>query len=119
LTQLNDFDFSVDLALLSRHYSQIQDKTTCLETTSTGTGLKIDKKKKKKKLMKINTIANTPITVSGLSAWVYIVRTTSREHRDITERISKVRGAFVICCRTFRLPNRSAWRQNFASLTPT
>nr|KAG5688148.1 hypothetical protein BaRGS_028441 [Batillaria attramentaria] len=62
-TQLDDLDFADDLALLSHSHSQMQDKTTCLEATSAGTGLKINRKKTK--LMKINTTANTPVTVGG------------------------------------------------------
>nr|KAG5713377.1 hypothetical protein BaRGS_024925 [Batillaria attramentaria] len=43
--QLNDLDFALlDLALLSHSHSQMQDKTTCLEATSAGTGLKINRK---------------------------------------------------------------------------
>nr|KAG5700709.1 hypothetical protein BaRGS_029074 [Batillaria attramentaria] len=41
----------------------MQDKTTRLEATSAGTGLKINRKKTE--LMKINTTANTPVTVGG------------------------------------------------------
>ena len=44
-TQLDDLDFADDLALLSHSHSQMQDKTTLLETTSAGTGLKINRKK--------------------------------------------------------------------------
>nr|KAG5708273.1 hypothetical protein BaRGS_021207 [Batillaria attramentaria] len=62
-TQLDDLDFADDLALLSHSHSQMQDKTTCLEATSVGTGLKINRKKTE--LMKINTTANTPVTVGG------------------------------------------------------
>nr|KAG5711924.1 hypothetical protein BaRGS_026365 [Batillaria attramentaria] len=40
--QLDDLDFADDLALLSHSHSQMQDKTTCLEATSAGTGLKIN-----------------------------------------------------------------------------
>ena len=44
-TQLDDLDFADDLALLSHNHSQMQDKTTLLGTTSTGTGLKINRRK--------------------------------------------------------------------------
>nr|KAG5698692.1 hypothetical protein BaRGS_022580 [Batillaria attramentaria] len=64
-TQLDDLDFADDLALLSHSHSQMQDKTTCLEATSAGTGLKINRRKTE--LMKINTTANTPVTVGGES----------------------------------------------------
>ena len=60
---MNDLDFADDLALLSHNYNQMQDKTTRLATTSTGTGLKINKKKTE--LVKINTTAITPVTVGG------------------------------------------------------
>ena len=62
-TQLDDLDFADDLALLSYSYSRMQDKTTLLETTSAGTGLKINRKKTE--LMKMNTTANAPVTVGG------------------------------------------------------
>ena len=55
--QLDDLNFADDLALLSHNHSQMQDMTTLLETTSAGTGLKINKKKTE--LMKMNTTANT------------------------------------------------------------
>ena len=61
-TQLDDLDFADDLALLSHNHSQMPDKTTLLETTS-GTGLKINRKKTE--LMKMNTTANAPVTVGG------------------------------------------------------
>jgi hypothetical protein len=40
-TQLDDLDFAGDPLHLSHNYSQMQGKTTRLETTSAGTGLKI------------------------------------------------------------------------------
>ena len=54
-TQLDDLDLADDRALLSHNHSQMQDKTTLLETTSAGTGLKINRKKTE--LMKMNTTA--------------------------------------------------------------
>ena len=58
-TQLDDLDFADDLALLSHNHSQMQEKTTLLETISAGTGLKINRKKTE--VMKINTTANAPV----------------------------------------------------------
>ena len=55
-TQLDDLDFADDLALLSHNHSQMQDKTALLETTSAGTGFKINRKKTE--LLKMNTTAN-------------------------------------------------------------
>nr|KAG5687489.1 hypothetical protein BaRGS_017081 [Batillaria attramentaria] len=94
-TQLDDLDFADDLALLSHSHSQMQDKTTCLEATSAGTGLKINRKKTE--LMKINTTANTPVTVGGepireVESFVYlgsVVDGQGGTDRDVTARIGK------------------------------
>nr|KAG5687140.1 hypothetical protein BaRGS_019218 [Batillaria attramentaria] len=101
-TQLDDLDFADDLALLSHSHSQMQDKTTCLEATSAGTGLKINRKKTE--LMKINTTANTPVTVGGepireVESFVYlgsVVDGQGGTDRDITARIGKARAAMVM-----------------------
>ena len=61
-TQLDDLDFADDLVLLSHSHSQMQDKTSRLETVSAGTGLNI---RRKTELMKINSTANIPVTVGG------------------------------------------------------
>nr|KAG5706336.1 hypothetical protein BaRGS_026118 [Batillaria attramentaria] len=101
-TQLDDLDFADDLALLSHSHSQMQDKTTCLEATSAGTGLKINRKKTE--LMKINTTANTPVTVGGEpireeESFVYlgsVVDGQGGTDRDVTARIGKARAAMVM-----------------------
>ena len=101
-TQLEDLDFADDLALLSHNHSQMQDKTTRLETTSAGTGLKINRKKTE--LMKINTTTNTPVTVSGepikeVESFVYLGSMIDRQggtDRDVTARIGKAKTAFVM-----------------------
>nr|KAG5690011.1 hypothetical protein BaRGS_007313 [Batillaria attramentaria] len=101
-TQLDDLDFADDLALLSHSHSQIKDKTTCLEATSAGTGLKINRRKTE--LMKINTTANTPVTVGGESireveSFVYlgsVVDGQGGTDRDVTARIGKARAAMVM-----------------------
>ena len=73
--QLDDLDFADDLVLLSHNHSQMQDKTTCLETTSAGTGLKINRKKTE--LIKMNTNTNTLATIGGqpireLESFIYL-----------------------------------------------
>nr|KAG5703013.1 hypothetical protein BaRGS_016174 [Batillaria attramentaria] len=101
-TQLDDLDFADDLALLSHSHSHMQGKTTCLEATSAGTGLKINRKKTE--LMKINTTANTPVTVGGepireVESFVYlgsVVDGQAGTDRDVTARIGKARAAMVI-----------------------
>nr|KAG5694647.1 hypothetical protein BaRGS_003925 [Batillaria attramentaria] len=101
-TQLDDLDFADDLALLSHSHSQMQDKTTRLEATSAGTGLKINRKKTE--LMKIYTTANTPVTVGGepireVESFVYlgsVVDGQGGTDRDVTARIGKARAAMVM-----------------------
>ena len=101
-TQLDDLDFADDLALLSHNHSQMQDKTTLSETTSTGTVLKINRKKTE--LMKMNTTANALVTVSGdpireVESFIYLGSVVDQQgctDRDVTARIGKARAAFVM-----------------------
>ena len=80
----------------------MQDKTTCLETISAGTGLKISKKKTE--LTKINTTANTLVTVGGepiseVDSFIYLGSAVDRQggtDRDVTARIGEARAAFVM-----------------------
>ncbi|XP_061171868.1 uncharacterized protein LOC133181367 [Saccostrea echinata] len=102
LTQLDDLDFADDLALLSHNHSRMQDKTTRLATTSAGTGLKINLKKTE--LMKINTTAQTPVTVGGepikeVESFIYLGSVVDRQggtDRDIRSTIGKARTAFTM-----------------------
>ena len=88
--------------LLSHNHSQIQDKTTLLETTSAGTGLKINRKKIE--LMKTSTTTNTPVTVCGepirkVESFIYLGSVIDQQgdtDRDVTLRIGKARAAFVM-----------------------
>ena len=80
----------------------MQDKTTLLETTSAGTGLKINRKKTE--LMKMNITANAPVTVNGepirkVESFVYLGSVVDQQggtDRDVTARIGRVRAAFVM-----------------------
>ena len=75
----------------------MQDKTT-----STGTGIKINRTKTK--LIKVNTTANTPLTVGGeplreVESFVYLGSMADQQggtDRDIIARIGKARAAFVM-----------------------
>ena len=115
-TQLDDLDFADDLALLSHNHSQVQDKTTLLETTSAGTGLRINGKKTE--LMKMNTTANAPATVGGepirkVESFVYLGSVVDQQggtDRDITTSIGKARAAFVTL--------KSIWRNQHENQTP-
>ena len=101
-TQLDDLDFADDLALLSHNHSQMQDKTSLPETTSAGTGLKINKKKTE--LMKMNTTADTPVTAGGepireVESFVYLGSMIDKQGgtvRDVTARIGKAKAVFII-----------------------
>ena len=97
--QLDDYDFADDLALLSHNHSQMQDKTILLETTSAGTGLKINRKKTEP--MKMNITSNAPVTVGGepirkVESFVYLGSVIDQQggtDRDITAIIDKARAA--------------------------
>ena len=80
----------------------MQDKTTLLETTSAGTGLKINGKKTE--TMKMNTTANAPVTVGGepirevesLSTWE--ARLTNREAQTETSQQESARQEQLSSC---------------------
>jgi len=123
-TQLDDLDFADDLALLSPNHSQIQDKTTRLETVSAGRGLKISRKNTE--LMKINTTANTPVTVGGepireVDSFFYLGSAIDRQgaQTEMSQPGSAKQGQPLSCSRTSGPPKRSAREPNFASSTPT
>ena len=61
--QLDDFDFADDLARLAHNQNQTQFQTCRLDTFSAKTGLIVNLRKTE--LIRINTTANTPITVGG------------------------------------------------------
>ena len=118
-TQLDDLDFADDLTLLSHNHSQMQDKTTLLETTSAVTGLKINGKKTE--LVKINTTANTPVTVGEepireVESFVYLESVVDQQggtDRDITARIGKTRAAFFMLKKHLGI-----WRNHHENQTP-
>ena len=82
--------------------NQMQDKTCRLETFSAKTGLRINLRKTE--LIKINTTANTPITVEGepikeVESFVYLGSTITKQggtDEDVTSRIGKARSAFIM-----------------------
>ena len=104
-TQLDNLDFADDLALLSHNHRQMQDKTTCLETISAGTGLKISKKKTD--LMMINTTANTPVTVGGEpiregDSFTYLGSAVDQQGGTDRDRDAKLGGRQRQCYRKSR-----------------
>ena len=78
----------------------MQDKTTLLEITSAGTGLKINRKKTE--LMKMNTTANAPVTFGGepireMESFVYLGSVVDQQEdtdRDITHIIFQGKSSF-------------------------
>ena len=95
-------DFANDLALLAHNQNQMQDKTCRLETFSAKIGLR--NYLSKTELIKINTTANTPITVGGkltkeVESFVYLGSTITKQggtDEDVTSRIGKARCAFIM-----------------------
>ena len=97
-----DLDLDLDLALLSHNHSQMQGKTSLLDTTSAWTELKINRKKTE--LMKMNTTANALVRVGEESireveSFVYpgsVIDQQGDTDRDVTARIGKTRTAFAV-----------------------
>ena len=63
LTQLDDFHFADDLALMYHSHWQMQDKTTYLARISAQVGLKTNNKKTK--ILRLNTTCERPIMLDG------------------------------------------------------
>nr|KAG5696263.1 hypothetical protein BaRGS_019965 [Batillaria attramentaria] len=93
----------------------MQDKTTWLEATSAGTGLKINRKKNRADEDQTPT-ANTPVTVGGepireVESFVYlgsVVDGQGGTDRDVTARIGKARAAMVMLKERLGHPKLSA-----------
>ena len=118
-TQLDVLDFTDNLALLSHNHCQMQEKTSLLETTSAGTGLKINRKKSE--LMKMNTTTNAPVTVGEepikeVESFVYLGSVIDQQggtDQDVTDRIGKARAVFVMLKKHLGI-----WRNQHANQTP-
>lgn len=101
-TQLNDLDFADDLALLSHNHNQMQDKSTKLATASLGMGLRINKEKTK--LMRINTLTTSPVSIEDkpiqeVNSFTYLGSIIDKQggtDSDVTARVGKARAYFII-----------------------
>ena len=119
--QPDDLDFADNLASLSHSHSQMQDETTCLETVLAGTGLKINRKKTE--LMKINSTANTPVTLGGEcirevdSFFLEVPLIKRGAWTEMSQPGSAKQEQPLSCSRTSGPPERSAKEPNFASLS--
>ena len=60
---MDDLDYADDLALLSHTRHQMQEKTSAVADASARLGLKIHRGKSK--VLKVNTVTDTPIMLEG------------------------------------------------------
>ena len=96
--QLEDLDFADDLALLAHTHTQMQAKTTKLETILSKLGLKINMDKTK--TVRINSNVSEQITINNLedvTSFTYlgsVINITRGTDEDVLARIGKARSAF-------------------------
>ena len=102
LSRLEDLEFTDDLALLSCHLQDLQDKVNALSKTAQRVGLRISQDKTK--LLRTNNQQEAPVTIEGaavedVSESVYLgskMSTTGGTDEDIKARIKKAQQAFTI-----------------------
>ena len=102
IEQLDDLDFADDLALLSHshNHSQIQNKTSTLETVAASIGLRINREKTKVMRINTNNIESVVLkdgALEDVSEFTYlgsVVDTSGGTDKDIRVRIGKARTAF-------------------------
>ena len=98
---MDDLDFADDISLFSSTKQQIQDKTTRLDQEARRVGLNINIDKTK--VMRINSRNKDAIKLRGqdiedVEQFTYLGATVCKEGggmKDIKNRLSKARGAFV------------------------
>ena len=98
--QLDDLDYADDLVLPSHTRHQMQEKTSAVADVSALLGLKIHTGKSK--VLKVNTVTDTPIMLEGealdeVESFTYlgsIVDNTGGTEADVRARIGKTRAAF-------------------------
>ncbi|VDP44895.1 unnamed protein product [Schistosoma margrebowiei] len=99
--QLNDLNFTDDLALLSHTQQQMQEETTIVAAASAAIGLKIHKKKSK--ILRYNTACANRITLHGealedVKTFTYLVNIID-EHggsdADVKLWIGKARAVYL------------------------
>ena len=98
--QLADIDFADDVALLSHHHDNMQDKATSLYESAAKLGLKINKKKTR--TMTTNHVNKNSIQLRGediedVEQFTYLGSVVSRDggtDRDIKSRTGKATAAF-------------------------
>ncbi|VDP17430.1 unnamed protein product [Schistosoma margrebowiei] len=99
--QLDDLDFSDDLALLSQTKQQMQEKTISVAAASVAIGFNIHKGKSE--IFRYNTACTNPITIDGeyledVKTFTYLGSIID-EHggfdADVKGRIGKARAAYL------------------------
>ena len=101
-TQLEDLDFSDDIALLSHTHKQMQDKINIITEVSSQTGLNVNRNKTK--VLHNNTHQTEPITLAGeslkdVTSFTYLGSVVDQKggtDQDVKARILKARVAFVM-----------------------
>ncbi|VDP35274.1 unnamed protein product [Schistosoma margrebowiei] len=94
--QLDDVDFTDDLALLSRTQKQMQEKTNSVAAASAAIGLNIHKGKSK--ILRYNTACTDPITIDGEDledVKSSIIDEHDGSDADVKARICKTRSAYL------------------------
>ncbi|VDO93089.1 unnamed protein product [Schistosoma curassoni] len=99
--ELEDIEFSDDLALLSHTQQQMQEKTTSVAVASAALGLNIHKGKSK--ILRYNTACTNPITLDGedledVKTFTYlgsIVDEHGGSDAYVKARIGKARAAYL------------------------
>ncbi|CAH8519671.1 unnamed protein product [Schistosoma rodhaini] len=99
--QLDDLDFTDDLALLSHTHEQVQIKTTGVAAVSASAGYGIHKEKSR--ILKHNKVNTNPITLCGetledVEPFTYlgsIIDEQGGSDAEVKARIGKARTAFI------------------------
>ena len=99
-TQLDDLDFTDDIALISHTQRQMQDKTNLVNDLSDSIGLSINSGKSK--VLRINTRNEAPTLLRGealdeVDSFTYLCSIVTKDgwtEADITDWIGKARAAF-------------------------
>ncbi|GFR99724.1 hypothetical protein ElyMa_001053500 [Elysia marginata] len=81
-SQLGDSEIAYHIAKISHSYQRMQEKTTTLNTTLRGLGLKINKSKTK--ILRLKTNSNRPVTVEDeesedVDSFTYLENTIKRQ----------------------------------------
>ena len=108
-TQLDDLNFADELALLSHNHSQMQDNFPGDHISRN----RAQDQRKKTELMKMNTTANTPVTVGGepiseVESFVYLG--SEVDQQGGTDRDVTARAAFVMLKNIWASPGGSSMR---------